>query len=287
MKQRLISAGIGLLVLVVALVLFDTLVINCLAAATCAIAVLELLSAAGMTKYRTLSMISIAFSAFLMFLNAGKMMMFTTAFSTAYAVFCFCYLLYRHKTITIEKISYCLLITLLVSLSFFMLINIRDRSSAQVGVFYLLITFGSAWWSDSGAYFAGTFLGKHKLCPSISPKKTVEGLIGGILTAICGNLLVALAFAWVSEMLVPTGYFLAHMRPNIPVIVLVTPLLSLMGVLGDLSASIIKRQHGIKDFGNIMPGHGGIMDRFDSVLFISPVVYLIFRFFPLVTTIGG
>ena len=68
-------------------------------------------------------------------------------------------------------------------------------------------------------------------------------------------------------------------------ILLVTPVLSLLGVLGDLSASVIKRQNGIKDFGNIMPGHGGIMDRFDSVLFISPVMFLIFKFFPLISVI--
>ena len=246
-------------------------------------AVLELLSAAGLTQYRLLSAVSIAFSAFLMFINAGNMMAFMSFFSTAYAIFCFAYLLYRHNTIHISQISYCLMVTLLVTLSFYMLLSIRDRSSAQMGLFYLLITFGSAWWSDSGAYFAGTFFGKHKLCPGISPKKTVEGLVGGIVTAVLGNLLVAWLFLWVSGKLMPVGYFTHHMQVNATMLALVTPVLSLLGVLGDLSASVIKRQHGIKDFGNIMPGHGGVMDRFDSVLFICPAVFLISRFFPLAT----
>ncbi|MEG0542555.1 MAG: phosphatidate cytidylyltransferase, partial [Angelakisella sp.] len=162
MKQRIISAAIGLLVLVVALGLYDTLVVNCLAAFICGVAVLELLNAAGLTKYKLLSAVSILFSGLLMFINAGNMMAYMSVFSTAYAVFCFCYLLYRHNDINIKEICYCLLITLLVTLSFYMLISIRDRSSAQVGMFYLLMAFGSAWWSDTGAYFAGTFFGKHK-----------------------------------------------------------------------------------------------------------------------------
>lgn len=287
MKQRLISSIVGIMVLIFALFLFDTLVVNCFAAFICGVAVLELLNAAGLTRHRLLAGVSILFSALLMFVNAGSLMFYMSVFSTAYAVFCFVYLLCKHNSIDIKEICYCLLITLLVTLSFFMLITIRDRSTAQIGMFYLMIVFGSAWWSDTGAYFAGTFLGKHKLCPSISPKKTVEGLVGGIFTAILGNLLVSAIFIWASNILVPTGYFINHLQVNVVAVVLFTPLLSLMGVLGDLSASVIKRQNGIKDFGNIMPGHGGIMDRFDSVLFISPVVFLIFRFFPLVTLVGG
>lgn len=286
MKQRIITAAIGLLVLLAAFFLFETLIANLLLAGICAVAVLELLNAAGLTKYKVLSTVSILYSFFLMFVNAGNMMDYMSVCSTAYAIFCFGYLIVRHNDINIREISYCLLITVIVTLSFFMLISIRDRSNAQIGLFYLLVVFGSAWWSDSGAYFAGTFFGKHKLCPSISPKKTVEGLVGGIVTAVLGNLLVAELFMWASQMLIPIGYFSHCVAINIPILILVTPLLSLMGVLGDLSASVIKRQCNIKDFGNIMPGHGGIMDRFDSVLFIAPVVFLIFRFFPLLTVVS-
>lgn len=281
MKQRLISSAVGLVVLVIAVIFYDTLLINCFAAFITGVAVLELFNAAKLTKYKLFSAVSVAFGAFLMFVNAGNMMEYLIICSTGYMVFCFSYLLYKHSVIDVKEICYGVLMTLLISLSFFTLVCIRDRSNAQLGVFYLLIIFGSAWWSDSGAYFAGTYLGKHKLCPTISPKKTVEGLVGGIATAVIGNLLVAQAFAAVSSMLVPFGYFTAHMNINILAIVLVTPFLSLIGVLGDLSASIIKRQNDIKDFGHIMPGHGGIMDRFDSVLFISPLVFMVMKFHPL------
>ena len=285
MKQRLTSAAIGLAVLAVVLYFFDTLLVNLLAALICALAVMELLHAAGLTRYRTLTAVSIAFSAFLIFVNAGPLLELFAPCCCLYAVFCFCYLLAHHDRMDARDLSYSLMMTLLVTVSFYCLVTIRDRSSAQLGVFYLVMVFGSAWWSDAGGYFVGTFFGKHKLCPAISPKKTVEGLVGGVVNAILGNLLVAFLFQEISSTLMPLGYFDQLVQADLMRVLLVTPALSLLGVLGDLSASVIKRQNGIKDFGNIMPGHGGVMDRFDSVLFVSPVMFLIFKFFPLISVI--
>ncbi len=285
MKQRLTSAAIGLAVLAVVLYFFDTLLVNLLAALICALAVMELLHAAGLTRYRTLTAVSIAFSAFLIFVNAGPLLELFAPCCCLYAVFCFCYLLAHHDRMDARDLSYSLMMTLLVTVSFYCLVTIRDRSSAQLGVFYLVMVFGSAWWSDAGGYFVGTFFGKHKLCPAISPKKTVEGLVGGVVNAILGNLLVAFLFQEISSTLMPLGYFDQLVQVDLMRVLLVTPALSLLGVLGDLSASVIKRQNGIKDFGNIMPGHGGVMDRFDSVLFVSPVMFLIFKFFPLISVI--
>ena len=285
MKQRVTTAVIGLLVLAVVLCFFDTLLVNLLASLICGLAVMELFHAANMTRYRTLTAVSIAFSAFLIFVNAGPLLELFAPCCCVYAIFCFCYLLAHHDRMDTRDLSYCLMMTLLVTVSFYCLVSIRDRSTAQLGVFYLVMAFGSAWWSDAGGYFVGTFLGKHKLCPHISPKKTVEGLVGGVINAVLGNLLVAFLYQEISSALIPLGYFDHLVEVHLVRILLVTPVLSLLGVLGDLSASVIKRQNGIKDFGNIMPGHGGIMDRFDSVLFISPVMFLIFKFFPLISVI--
>ena len=117
----------------------------------------------------------------------------------------------------------------------------------------LLIAFGT----DTMAYFSGYLFGKHKLCPNISPKKTVEGAIGGII----GSVLFCGIF----------GYFLFH---DYLIHCLVLGFLgSMIAQLGDLTASIFKRKMGIKDYGNLIPGHGGILDRFDSVLFTGPFVY--------------
>lgn len=119
------------------------------------------------------------------------------------------------------------------------------------------LVFISAWATDTFAYFTGYFFGSHKLCPEISPKKTVEGAVGGIL----GSVLVSILF----------GYYIA---PQIIFHCAIIGFLgSIVGQFGDLTASVFKRYVGIKDYGKIMPGHGGILDRFDSILFTAPIVY--------------
>ena len=110
---------------------------------------------------------------------------------------------------------------------------------------------------DTGAYFTGVLFGKHKLCEHVSPKKTVEGAIGGIVWSMIASAVLMLAF---------------KIQTNIFVMLGVTALMCIVGMLGDLFASIIKRSVGVKDYSNLIPGHGGILDRFDSMLFISPAV---------------
>ncbi len=154
-------------------------------------------------------------------------------------------------------------ITLYISvcMSFIARINTEFSPLATLWVFII------AWMSDSGAYFAGVFLGKHKLCPTISPKKTVEGAVGGLLasTLSCGAYYL---------ILIKTGFLGNEIN--------VISLLSFVGMgffgsmlsqAGDFVASCIKRDYNIKDYGSILPGHGGLMDRFDSVVFIAPFVY--------------
>jgi len=115
----------------------------------------------------------------------------------------------------------------------------------------------SAMATDTFAYFAGYLFGKHKLCPHISPKKTVEGAIGGSV----GSILVCGVFGWL-------------VFPDVLVHCLILGFLcSIAAEMGDLTASIFKRKMGIKDYGNLIPGHGGILDRFDSYLFTGPIVY--------------
>ena len=109
----------------------------------------------------------------------------------------------------------------------------------------------------------GCAFGKHKLCPEISPKKTVEGAIGGIV----GDLVVCLGLTYAFS--VYTGVSINWLSFGI-----FLPFGAVAGILGDLCASIIKRQFGIKDYGNIMPGHGGVMDRFDSWIFVAPLLYI-------------
>lgn len=127
------------------------------------------------------------------------------------------------------------------------------------GIFYLLMLLNFSSVCDMGAYFVGSTLGKHKLCPEISPKKTVEGAVGGILSSIVVSLILVFAFS-VTEKLAAA-------------IILTVPF-CILGMIGDLFASAIKRTAGIKDYGNLIPGHGGILDRFDSIIMIAPLFSL-------------
>ena len=138
----------------------------------------------------------------------------------------------------------------------------------QFGLCAMLVIFVTAWGSDTGAYFAGSFLGKHKLIPHVSPKKTVEGAIGGMIAAmlLCQILLFgATLFEKNIATLAGTSGFV-----KIGAIGIIGSALS---QLGDLVASAIKRDCDVKDYGKIFPGHGGFMDRFDSVVFIAPIIY--------------
>lgn len=127
-----------------------------------------------------------------------------------------------------------------------------------------------AWICDTTAYFTGRAFGRHKLSPVLSPKKTVEGAIGGIL----GCMVMGVIFAFIWRPLLPD----MEIAGIIAAMLIITAVAGGLSQIGDLLASGLKREHGIKDYGNIIPGHGGIMDRFDSVIFISPFVYFLALF---------
>ncbi len=285
MKKRIISAAGGLALLAVVVIFFDTLLVNFLAAGICLLALFEIFKAADLLRFRVLTGVCGVFCVLILFLNTNAIAISFSYLSYLLVVLLFVMLLRDHDKLRVEQVAYSFLMSILLAVSFYCLILLKEQTGPQMGMFYMLLIFGSAWWADSGAYFVGTFLGKHKLCPRISPKKTVEGLIGGIVTAVIGNVLVCLVFQAFCNWVVPWGYIKNAVTISIPAVALVTPFATLLGVLGDLSASVIKRQYGIKDFGNIMPGHGGAMDRFDSVLFISPLFYFIFNIWPLISAI--
>lgn len=137
--------------------------------------------------------------------------------------------------------------------------------STSHAIFILLSAMYFAWMTDTWAYFVGSKLGKRKLAPKISPKKSVEGAIGGVLGTVLVNVITYFVFdIW---------FFPENNPITLAIVIPVTVVISILGMCGDLSASVIKRNFGEKDFGNLFPGHGGALDRIDSFLFTMPLTY--------------
>lgn len=156
--------------------------------------------------------------------------------------------------------------TFYIVIGFDSILLIRDLEHGQ---YLFLLIFIGAFSTDIFAYFTGVLFGKHKLCPTISPKKTVEGAFGGVIFCI----LCFLLFGWITS-----KWF--QITPNYLWIALGGLLTSILAQFGDLIFSSIKRKFAIKDFGNILPGHGGICDRFDSILAVAPILYMLTSMVP-------
>jgi len=144
------------------------------------------------------------------------------------------------------------------------------RNVPKNGKFLYLIPFVFGWVTDTFAYFTGRLFGKHKLIPAVSPKKTVEGAIGGaVCCALVTILYGLLANVWFGA------------APNYVVLAVSGLIIAVVSQIGDFAMSAIKRQYGIKDYGGILPGHGGLLDRFDSCMAVTIVLTLINTYFPL------
>lgn len=131
------------------------------------------------------------------------------------------------------------------------------------GAWIVWLIFIGAWGSDTCAYAVGILLGKHKLAPRLSPKKSIEGSIGGVVGAALIGFLYATIFR---------SHITGIAQPQL-IYAIIGACSSILSQLGDLAASAIKRNHDIKDYGKLIPGHGGILDRFDSIIFTAPIVY--------------
>lgn len=274
MKQRIISSILGLGLLAAVLALFDTFVLNFAISIVCLMAMFEFLSATKIRENKLLSLVSYITVAIVPFIPMQKEMDLLPMFLLPYICLLFCILLKTHSTTRVDHIGLVFMTSLGIPLSLSTAVYIRDQLPTAVGIFYVLVALGGAWLSDSGAYFVGRAFGKHKMCPKISPNKTIEGAVGGLVTCVLLYGVMGLIFQGVCAVI---GF---GVEINYLHLLMIAPFASLISIVGDLSASIIKRQYDVKDFGNIMPGHGGVLDRFDSVLFVVPFVYVMTKYFP-------
>lgn len=268
MTTRIISAAIAIVIAVVILALHNTFVFSLAIAAISAGAIYEILKATGYLKYKAQAILCCGYAALdcvsFIWLRHYKLTFFNERFILGVFIIAMCLLYLKNHAEFKYTDLFCMIgISYLVNYAFIALLNMNVYSN---GLFMVVLTLCGAWLADSGAYFAGTFLGKTPLCPEISPKKTVEGLLGGVICNGILFLLIGLFYEYALD-----GHSIRYFM-----IFICGMICALLGLVGDLSASMIKRQCGIKDYGNIMPGHGGIMDRFDSVLFVAPFMYYAF-----------
>lgn len=258
MKTRIISALVAaaLFAVVLFLNIYTSVPLIVGACIVSAIAVFEVLYNTGVNTYLPMVVTSVAYAALVPLAFTGYISREFIVISTiAVACVAFSFGVFAHTKVSVEQCIMTYALAMAVSYAFGTLLEILS-TKGKTGLLHTLLLCGFAWGTDTGAYFIGVFFGKHKLAPEISPKKTIEGCIGGIAFCMIFTFIITFAF-----------------RQNIKFALLLTvlsPIFSIAGMIGDLSASLLKRAYGVKDYGKIMPGHGGIMDRFDSILFISP-----------------
>ena len=267
LKTRIITAVIALLILVPFLIFSDTFAMVVLTAILTGTSLFEMLRCIGVWKKWYVSLPSMAVGLFFAvaarYLHGGYANLFAVLFFVSFCltVYLFGVYVFAGKSFTVGEAGFTAAITVYISFGFASMTLLRDL---QHGLYIFLLSFLIPWMSDSFAYFTGVFCGKHKLIPSVSPHKTVEGAIGGIIGAGLTTCLYGLIVSKIVEI-----------TPNYLFLFVTGLFVAALSQVGDLVASLIKRQYGIKDYGKLLPGHGGIMDRFDSILITAPYLYLL------------
>lgn len=278
MKTRVITAVVGLAVLAAVLAFFDTIVFDFVLSAICLLAIHEVFSAMGFGKKQWyLYAAAVPFT---------LLVMLTSSQSVRALILPFCFLLVLFlnvcqishvQTLDFGKLSGYVYFSGVIVFCFYSLIHLkRCLPFAQYrydAIYFILLILCFAWGGDTAAYFAGRAFGKHKLAPIVSPHKTVEGAIGGIFGSVLVGVVLTLVYSFLSA---SHNVITIQVQPrHYAILVVMGAIASVLGILGDLFASSVKRQVGIKDYGTIFPGHGGILDRFDSVMFIAPFVTMV------------
>ena len=268
MKTRIIAAAILLPLLLVVVLVLPKVVTAILFGLMCALAAYELLYGTGLVTHARLVIYS-AVMAFMVSIwsYCGCPYVWGLVGVMVFVGLLFGEMMLSHVKLRFEKIAVCLAAGILFP---FFLTSLVRIHAVKLGRFFILIPFVMAFLSDTGAYFTGKALGKHKLAPVISPNKTVEGVVGGVFGAVIGMMIYAVVLQF--------GF---HLKVNYFYAFIYGFLGSLAAVFGDLSFSVIKRQTGIKDYGKLIPGHGGILDRFDSMMVVGPLAELLLLLIPM------
>ena len=267
MKTRVLAAAALLPLLLVIVLVLPSIFTAILFAAASAVAAYELLYRTGLVKnvrlviYSALAGVGVSFWSW-----AGAPRDLMVVGILLFTALLFGEMLLAHTQLRFEKVALCLAAGLLVP---YLLTALVRLLVMEGGRFYILCPMVIAFSADSGAYFVGRAFGRHKLARVISPNKTVEGAVGGVACAVAGMLLYGLVLQ--------VGF---KLNVNYLYAIIYGILGSAISVLGDLAFSVIKRQNQVKDYGNLIPGHGGILDRFDSMTMVAPLVEALLLLIP-------
>ncbi|MEE0109504.1 MAG: phosphatidate cytidylyltransferase [Oscillospiraceae bacterium] len=269
MKTRIIAAAVLVPVLFLVVLVAPKEVAAAIMGALQAIAAYELLYRTKLVTKPRLVVYSVVMAfAIALWSFADAIHAYFVLMVLAYFLLMFSEMMRDHVKIRFETLSMCFVGGLVVPYLMSAVVRILTMS---IGRYVILIPFVVACICDAGAYFIGLKFGKHKLAPVVSPNKTIEGALGGLASGVLAMLLYALILD------LPLKFDV-----NYGAAILYGVLGCLVGELGDLCFSVIKRQTGIKDYGNLIPGHGGVLDRFDSILAVAPLIEALLLIMPIV-----
>ena len=273
MKTRIISGIVVVALLVLMLVAnsFWSPIAVIFLSVLAALASYEMLHNTGAVKSKAVLTSAIAYSALVQYAYADILPVPPVILTAAYALVIALLALRYHSNFERETVFASLSMPILFSYSFSTIQTLLNGEGFGLVYIVLLLNFSSI--ADCFAYFTGVAFGKHKLAPVISPKKTIEGAVGGVIGSVIGTVVICLIF----------NNILTGAKPNMLLLCLITPLMVVVGIVGDLFTSQIKRSYGIKDYGKLIPGHGGVIDRMDSVLFCAPVLLLLVKYLEVIS----
>ena len=267
MKMRVLAALVLIPVLLAIVFVAPPVFLAIAVGIVCAIGAFELLKGTGFVQHTRLIIYTMVMAfAVPVCCYFGMQNVYALLGIFLFTLLLFGEVICSHGAIPCEKLGICFVGGLLIPYFLSTLVRLMGDGSTR---WIILIPFVLAYMADTGAYFIGCAFGKHKLAPTISPKKSVEGLVGGVTTAILGMML----YCFIMQNAV-------HANVNYGYAVIYGFVGALAGTFGDLSFSAIKRQAGIKDYGNLIPGHGGVLDRFDSVIVVAPLTELLLALLP-------
>ena len=261
MLTRIITSLVAVCVLIPALLLSDTVFFPAIIGVVAIICLYEIFKCFGYEKKWAMTiplyLIAVAAPACVRYvknpLNVAYLAMIA---AVVYGIYLFALIVWSHGKLPFGNTVAMFLLTMYIIAALSAIVFIRDFQNS--GKYIYLLIFIGAWVTDIFAYFTGYFLGKHKLIEDVSPKKTIEGSIGGIVFCALGFVALGLVVdVWFGQ------------DANLLFLAICGVIISLISQVGDLIMSVIKRHYGIKDFGKIFPGHGGMLDRFDSILAVS------------------